>query len=122
MNCLAMSLMFVYVDWILLASPDKERWHKIQYHKEADITKEKNVEIPQSFLARLWWGVRLASTNRYTGWSQQVKNTPVEVSVNYPKWQESSRSQAEQLANTEKEVHSAQGCARHSHVCGYRCA
>ena len=86
MNCLAMYVMFAYLDWIILASPDKQRWTKFPYRKQANATNETTLEIPHTFLGRLWWGIRLASTNRYTGWSQEVKNTPVEVSADYPRW------------------------------------
>lgn len=86
MNCLTLSLVFVYLDWIVLASPDKERWHKIQYNKRVGTSQDKNDAVPLSFFSRVWFGLRLASTNRYTGWSQQVKNTPIEFPIGYPRW------------------------------------
>ena len=85
-NCLMLSTVFVYVDWILLDGPDKERWHKIRYdvkEKGRDEEKKKEGEVPEGFLNRLWWGVRLATGNRYVGWSNQVKNVPVEVDADY---------------------------------------
>lgn len=41
---------------------------------------------PTAFTSRLWWAVRLACTNRYTGWSCEVKNVPIEVDDSYPRW------------------------------------
>ncbi|KAF2017199.1 hypothetical protein BU24DRAFT_490412 [Aaosphaeria arxii CBS 175.79] len=81
-GCLALYCLFVNVDWIVLANPDKERWHKVK----SNGTDEKSVDVPQSFLGRVWWGARLATTNRYVGWSQEVKNVPVEVPIGYPRW------------------------------------
>jgi hypothetical protein len=112
-NCLVWSVVFMYVDWILLSSPDKEGWRKIQYsvpqgasHPSArafddvvagKITADEVVErkmwykdtaggAGETFWTRYWWGARLATTNRYTGWSQQVKNMPMsDISSNYPR-------------------------------------
>lgn len=109
MNCVVLSVVFTYVDWILLSSPDKEAWYKIRYYgddKKAGTVRDKAdskavendgamkkgrkkedvVGVPAAgFLSRLWWGVRLATTNRYVGWSCQVKNVPVEVDPGYPR-------------------------------------
>jgi hypothetical protein len=108
-NCLVWSVVFMYVDWILLSSPDKERWRKIQYsapqgasHSSAKalvagkIREDEVVErktsykemaggAGETFWTRCWWGCRLATTNRYTGWTQQVKNVP-SVSSHCPRW------------------------------------
>ncbi|ORY07911.1 membrane bound O-acyl transferase family-domain-containing protein [Clohesyomyces aquaticus] len=87
MNCLSLCVVLMYLDWIILASPDKERWYKIRYgKKEGDSQREKDNIVPDHFFSRFWWGFRLATTNRYTGWSQQVKNVRMEVSADYPKW------------------------------------
>ncbi|KAF2740966.1 hypothetical protein EJ04DRAFT_111521 [Polyplosphaeria fusca] len=88
LNVLVIASAFVWVDWIFLASPDKEAWHKIQYGKgpEFKVQKKENSKVPASMLGRIWWGMRLATTNRYTGWSNQVKNVPTEVPANYPRW------------------------------------
>jgi hypothetical protein len=81
--CLALSVSFVSVDWILLANPDKEHWRKRSSRKEVSKEVEgkeqkEDTSVPQSFLKRVWWGIRLAPTTRYVGWSQEVKNVPVE--------------------------------------------
>ncbi|KAF2190399.1 hypothetical protein K469DRAFT_623462 [Zopfia rhizophila CBS 207.26] len=86
MNCLVTAMVFVYVDWILLASPDKERWHKIRYDGKQNTVSRKIDAVPSSFLQRVWWGICLATTNRYMGWSNQIKNVPVEVPADYPRW------------------------------------
>ncbi|KAF1851785.1 uncharacterized protein K460DRAFT_41305 [Cucurbitaria berberidis CBS 394.84] len=98
MNCAALSATLTYVDWTLLCSPDKEGWYKIQYNKPVVTGKEKEnsktnglgkksneAVVPVGFRSRLWWGVRLATTNRYVGWSCQVKNVPVQVDADYPR-------------------------------------
>lgn len=81
-----LSLVAIYVDWILLASPDKERWRKTQYDKGDKVANDQSKgekEVPQTFWGRAWWGVRLATTNRYVGWSCQVKNVRMEVDPAY---------------------------------------
>jgi hypothetical protein len=78
-ECMVLSVVWQYVDWILLQSPDKEAWRKINYQNGGG-EKEK---APQGFWQRVWWGVRLASGNRYVGWSQEVKNVPREVGPEY---------------------------------------
>jgi hypothetical protein len=40
---------------------------------------------PEGFGERLWWAVRLATTNRYVGWSCEAKNVPLEVGPEYPR-------------------------------------
>lgn len=103
-NCLVCSAVTVYVDWVLLSSPDKEGWRKIRYgegKEEGEMNgkargttksvangtakKGENNAVPQHFWPRLWWGVRLATTNRYVGWSCQVKNVHMEVESDYPR-------------------------------------
>jgi hypothetical protein len=109
-NCLVWSIVFIYVDWILLCSPDNEGWRKIRYQdpyeksqaavkKSDDFVAEKismaemntisiwvsDDEGEEGFWERMWWGLRLVTTNRYTGWSQQVKNVPKRVEVGYPR-------------------------------------
>ncbi|KAF2872957.1 membrane bound O-acyl transferase family-domain-containing protein [Massariosphaeria phaeospora] len=95
-NCMIMALAFMYVNWILLATPDRKRWHKIRYGKDgkqdgsiSDRSNDSKVQyddVPQSFWERVWWGARLATSNRYVGWSQQAKNVRMEVSSDYPRW------------------------------------
>ncbi|USP80666.1 uncharacterized protein yc1106_07940 [Curvularia clavata] len=100
-----MTMILQYVDWILLQSPDKEGWYKIQYGKEEDKAKASNgkpngtgnATMPSkryerepggagtTFWSRMWWGIRLSFTNRYVGWSQQVKNVNMEVPPDYPR-------------------------------------
>jgi hypothetical protein len=75
-ECLVLSLVFMYVDWNLLGSPDKERWHKVVDPSESDV-------VPQGFWERVWWAVRLSTGNRFVGWSHEVKNVPKEVGADY---------------------------------------
>ena len=119
-----MSLMATYLDTVLLASPDKEGWIKLntrvglmergEERSERDkgsavvgsgefpsddggLVKSKSSTVagekptvknaaPQGFRSRLWWAIRIACTYRYTGWSCEVKNVPIEVSSSYPRW------------------------------------
>ena len=59
---------------------------------DGSVVKSKNKEVSGKSKApigsndRLWWAIRLACTNRYTGWSCEVKNVPVEVDDSYPRW------------------------------------
>jgi hypothetical protein len=52
-NFFAMSSLFVYVDWILLANPDKERWHKVSVQNDKknddEATKEEVGVVPDTF-------------------------------------------------------------------------
>ncbi len=94
-NCTVWSVVFTYVDWILLRGPDKEGWYKIRYgQNDKDSKKDDEVQkgyedIPggagRTFPSRLWWALRLVTTNRYVGWSNQVKNVYMEVPANYPR-------------------------------------
>ncbi|KAH3910271.1 hypothetical protein HBH56_149490 [Parastagonospora nodorum] len=83
--------MFIYFDWNILGSPDRERWRKIRYDAEEPAVngnghiKKKEDGVPQSFLQRAWWALRLLTGNRYVGWTQEVKNVPKEVSPEYPR-------------------------------------
>lgn len=88
MNVAACCFLFSYLDQILLASPDKERWHKIQYDGKGKVDDDngKIDAVPKTFLGRIWWGIRISTTTRYTGWSQQVKNVQMEVPADYPRW------------------------------------
>ncbi|KAH8730509.1 membrane bound O-acyl transferase family-domain-containing protein [Phaeosphaeriaceae sp. PMI808] len=85
LECLVLHQLFVYIDWNVLCNPDKEKWHKIQYsapEPNSNSNTEKNT-VPHEFLARTWWGIRLATGARYVGWSNQVKNVPVECDADY---------------------------------------
>jgi hypothetical protein len=101
-ECLVLSLSFTYLDWVVLGSPDREEWRKLSYRKDVGKGggKERGVEdrkvvvredlnyedAPRTFWERVRWGVRLAAGVRYVGWSQQVKNVPVEVGPEYSRW------------------------------------
>ena len=87
-NCSVMCLIFTWIDWILLGSPDKQAWGKIKYlnQKDGTVVEKKEDSPPRGFLNRAWWAARLATTNRYVGWSQQVKNVRMEVGADYPRW------------------------------------
>jgi hypothetical protein len=84
-NCFTLSVAFLYVDCILLKSPDRERWRKLHYTQKEAGGKETSEEVPKGFWNRAWWGVRLSTTNRYVGWTCQVKNVPEQVSAEYPR-------------------------------------
>lgn len=115
LNCFVVTSLVTWVDWIPLNSPYKERWMKLEQRKGAeklvdekigstespafpkddgdvirskssstDVSKKR--DVPASFLQRLWWAARLATTNRYVGWSCEVKNVPASVSPSYPRW------------------------------------
>jgi hypothetical protein len=81
LNCMVLTAIFTYVDWNLLSRPDTERWRKIQYKGEKPMS-----EVPIGFWERAWWAARLCTGNRYVGWTSQVKNVPVEVDAEYPRW------------------------------------
>lgn len=103
LNCFVLSLAFVWLDWIGISTPDREKWRRIQYNRgiakqttngnvngkaNGMIKKEHTTDLesyPTSFLSRLWWATRLAGTVRYVGWTSQAKNTPVEVDPSYPR-------------------------------------
>ncbi|KAL5118952.1 hypothetical protein ACEQ8H_003081 [Pleosporales sp. CAS-2024a] len=95
-----MQLAFVYLDWNVLGSPDKEGWRKIDYEQEekergavngnnkgappeGGREKKHMGVVPQTFWQRAWWGVRLSTGHRMVGWTQEVKNTPKEVAADY---------------------------------------
>jgi hypothetical protein len=99
-NSVVVFTVFIYIDWILMKSPDLEQWHKLpdasakangvvpngKLNAVPDgIQKDQKHVVPQGFLQRVWWGLRLATTWRYIGWSCQVKNVPVEVGPAYPR-------------------------------------
>ncbi|KAF2116638.1 membrane bound O-acyl transferase family-domain-containing protein [Lophiotrema nucula] len=89
LNVMVWTCIFTYLDWILLSSPDRERWHRIHYGKTSDAGDKrdgKNDIVPQSFFSRAWWALRLAIQTRHIGWSQQVKNVRMEVDADYPRW------------------------------------
>jgi hypothetical protein len=67
-NCFVISVGFLYLDCILLKSPDRERWRKLHYTQKGTGGKETIEELPKGFWNRAWWGVRLSTTNRYVGW------------------------------------------------------
>ncbi|KAH7075826.1 membrane bound O-acyl transferase family-domain-containing protein [Paraphoma chrysanthemicola] len=81
LECLMLACIWTYVDWNILNSPDKEQWRRVR--SQDGISKHDTV--PQGFWTRMWWGVRLATGNRYLGWTCQVKNVPVEVDEEYPR-------------------------------------
>lgn len=115
LNCFVATSLFAWVDWILLNSPYKERWMKLERRKDVgrmrdeknhpaegdtfpkhdgDVVRSKRgsaddsqpFTLPGSFWKRLWWAMRLATTNRYVGWSCEVKNVPASVRPTYPRW------------------------------------
>ncbi|KAF2851036.1 hypothetical protein T440DRAFT_554784 [Plenodomus tracheiphilus IPT5] len=107
-NCAALMIVFQYVDWVLLASPDTEGWHRLgavdgpkrstkarddavkdngKMNCQAKRSGEATALVPQGFWRRFWWGMRLMfASTRYVRWSCQVKNVPMmEVHSTYPR-------------------------------------
>tara|TARA_R110002003_G_scaffold9_30_gene635 strand:- start:3801 stop:4286 length:486 start_codon:yes stop_codon:yes gene_type:complete len=85
LECLMLCCIWVYFDWNILGSPDREKWHKLDFAAQEKDGISKENEVPDGFWQRAWWGVRLATGVRYVGWSCQVKNVPVEVGPAYPR-------------------------------------
>ncbi|KAJ4988751.1 tat pathway signal sequence [Stagonosporopsis vannaccii] len=94
LNCFVMSAVMTWVDWVLLNSPDREGWVKFSVQRGSVKGEEgnwhmksngyagrlsKKETVPKGFGSRLWWAAGLATTNRYTGWSCESKNVPVEA-------------------------------------------
>jgi hypothetical protein len=114
LNCFLVTSLVTWVDWVLLNSPYKERWVKLEQRKgsaqkkekaglqdrDADgfpkhdgavVTSKRELQnkahgVPETFRGRLWWATRLATTNRYVGWSCEVKNVPSSFPPSYPRW------------------------------------
>ena len=113
LNCFVVTSLATWVDWILLNSPYKEGWVKLEQRKgvgkvgDGEVGEAKGDAFPRddggvvrsnkssamhegkrerSFAEKLWWAVRLAATNRYVGWSCEVKNVPASVPTSYPRW------------------------------------
>lgn len=87
---MALATFFKYVDSIVLANPDRERWYKLPKSNEKNDEKrtedDKGTVALHGFCERFRWAAELATSNRYPGWSQEVKNTPFEVEYGYPRW------------------------------------
>ena len=99
-DCASLLLSLVYVDWILLSNPDKEKWQRVRYDEftptpdlkengerdNGNVQSNENI-VPKTFRSRAWWGLRLAfASTRYPGWSCKVKNIPtVYVHPSYPR-------------------------------------
>lgn len=85
---LVVSLTFMYLDWVVLKSPDKEKWRKVKYVKGEDgkVREELEGGEMRGFGERFWWAARIAMGPRYVGWSQQVRNAPARVEADYPRW------------------------------------
>lgn len=115
LNCFVVTSLFTWVDWILLNDPYKERWVKLEQRKGAERVEDEKVDSAEgaafpkddgdvvrsksnsthdskplafssTFWERLCWAMRLATTNRYVGWSCEVKNAPASVPPTYPRW------------------------------------
>ena len=71
---MVLTLVFTYLDWIVLANPDKEQWHKIRGETKEKKEHDRNDGVPSTFMQRLWWAARLSVYLRGTGWSHQSKN------------------------------------------------
>lgn len=111
-NCFIMTVVFAWVEWVGLGVPDREGWGKVVRGEEREkkgrwerdglgerigAVKEKGDGVvrsngsavvktsPEGFGERLWWAVRLSTTNRYVGWSCEAKNVPLEVGPEYPR-------------------------------------
>jgi hypothetical protein len=77
-ECMVMTCVWVYFDWNILGSPDREGWRKVHNDEDGEKKKAGNGKVPEGFWARFWWGVRLGMGSRYVGWSCEVKNVPRE--------------------------------------------
>ncbi|KAF2029030.1 hypothetical protein EK21DRAFT_101397 [Setomelanomma holmii] len=64
LECLVRCCVWVYVDWNILGSPDKEKWHKVHPNGE----EKKGLDNKEASSC----GVRLGTGNRYVGWSCQT--------------------------------------------------
>lgn len=111
-NCFIMTIAFAWVEWVALGVPDREGWGKVVRGEEMEkkgrwereglgerigavkgkgdgaVTSNVSAVVktsPEGFLERLWWAIRLATTNRYVGWSCEAKNVPLEVGPEYPR-------------------------------------
>ncbi|KAF2756077.1 hypothetical protein EJ05DRAFT_487879 [Pseudovirgaria hyperparasitica] len=84
MNNWLVQLCFIYFDWIILASPDKERWHKIHQAGTVQATKADTDEVPQGFFARFWFALRMQFNTRGIGWSHQPEKAPRSYPPGYP--------------------------------------
>jgi hypothetical protein len=81
LNCYVWTTVLQWVDWVVLQSPDREGWRQVDRRVEGGGEQRKNpssLREEQGFWRRIWWGVKLATTTRYVGWSCEVKNLPVE--------------------------------------------
>lgn len=85
LGCMVLTLAFTYLDWIVLANPDKEQWHKIRRETKDEREHDRDDGVPSTFMQRLWWAARLAVYLRGTGWSHQSKNVPDGHPADYPK-------------------------------------
>ena len=85
LGCAVLGLGFIYLDWIVLANPDKEQWHKIHGKTKEKREHDRNDGVPSTFMQRLWWAARLTVYPRGTGWSHQSKNVPDGHPADYPK-------------------------------------
>lgn len=85
LNFMALTLAFTYFDWIVLANPDKEQWHKIRGETKEKREHDRSDRVPSTFIQRLWWAARLTVYLRGTGWSHQSKNVPDGHPADYPK-------------------------------------
>ena len=82
---MVLTLAFTYLDWIVLANPDKEQWHKLRGGIKEKKEHDRNDAVPSTFMQRLWWAARLSVYLRGTGWSHQSKNVPDGHPADYPK-------------------------------------
>lgn len=82
---MVLTLAFTYFDWIVLANPDREQWHKIRGETKEKREHDRNDGVPSTFMQRLWWAARLTIYLRGTGWSHQSKNVPDGHPADYPK-------------------------------------
>ncbi|KAF3033693.1 hypothetical protein E8E12_004177 [Didymella heteroderae] len=114
LNCFVVTNLFVWFDWVVLNSPYREGWIKLDQRKSSEVPRDESTGssperaafpkddggvvqsksavqkqrhgVPETFWGRLCWAARLSTTNRYIGWSCEVKNAPSSVPSTYPRW------------------------------------
>jgi hypothetical protein len=69
LECMVLTCVCMYFDWVVLGIPDREGWRRVG---------DGEKDVPRGFWKRYWWGVRLGMGSRYVGWSCEVKNVPRE--------------------------------------------
>lgn len=62
-----------YVERFLVGRQEDEPWQQVKGRPRAEVAKRR---VPQTFWARLKWGIEISINPRGFGWSQEEKNIP----------------------------------------------